>query len=241
MDCRKFLCDSFIRGRFFRMIFAVVLCATLFSVIETGAPQSLPQIHPRTVSDSETRDYVQVAIALGLPSEEQDILAFLALNKSYIVVPAIKQRIGKLMKEQRASGELFHKLADILAYAGNEDALQALSELGNNSPSIYGEVVERVFDYSSSRQNPFDLVYRALAFNSPLLDRSAASWVTKRISYKGAIEQWHAAMAHREGAVSEQTLAVDPLLRLLSADSSVRAREGLLEEAKARSADAKSK
>ncbi len=158
------------------------------------------------------------ALDRKLLSEDRDELYVLAMRHSRIIVPELVARMEAALDDQgSADGKLVARLADILAYAADELAVDALSRFCAQDEKRFGYFVERVLHYSEARRNPYTLAYHALEKGRPEMNPYVMRWVRVGLSSPHYQRLWAQALFNRHKAIpTESKLQQDPLVSRLS-------------------------
>ena len=155
-------------------------------------------------------------VAAGLPEESTDQLILLAMNRSRVVVPALVAGILSADSQSQSDQRLTHKMLDLVAYAADEQALDALSQLCESDDVRFGYFIKRSLTYAGGRRNAFSLAYRALSTLSARNHYLVAEWATDALEGQYSNEQWSRELLSRyKGHPSEDDLASDPIARLI--------------------------
>ena len=175
----------------------------------------------------------------GMPIDLGGALTILAINKSSLVLPLVEQKIEQVLRSKSPSEcftdksvrpEKFVSLgADLIAYAGNDEAMRQVAKLIKLDEKRFGDLVNRTLMGTENRGNPENLgdpyivAYHALEIGEPLVENRIYAWVQARFSEKAEDRIrdlrrfWAAAMVDRYGGVpTESQWAADPFISRLN-------------------------
>jgi hypothetical protein len=180
---------------------------------------------PVTMADGQAREFVLDALRRGLPEELRPSLYQLAATRSVIIVPEFVAALEMERKRPSPRTELMDMMADIVASAADEKAVEGLVALATSDLDRFSPALLRVFDYARGRQNPFLLAHHAIGKGNAQIDSQITQWVV--INVEGtegyrllaeAVEVWHRGRALddlvREGAPFLVALPDERLRRL---------------------------
>lgn len=192
----------------------VILCVVL------AAGPSVPgqTERPQTSEDATTiRSRIADALNRRLLSEDRDELYILAIQHSKIMVSELVSRMEAQLADGASDGKLVARLSDILAYAGDETAVDALSRLCAQHQAPFGYYIERTLDYAGSRRNPYTLAYYTLEKGNAEVVPYVMSWVRASLPVPHFRRAWARALFDRyKGIPPESDLPKDPIVSRLS-------------------------
>jgi hypothetical protein len=188
-----------------------------------------PPVHVLDLPEAEVKRLIQEALDRGLSESSVDNLAVLAKNRSSLVIPELLSRLEVALQDPAVPEKFIHTVADIIAFAADEVALDALMRLAVLDHKRFGYFIGRAFDYAQGRRNPYLLAYYAIGKASPQIDQDIIKWVQANAPQGHGFRDWAEAIAEREEeSVSEKVLDKDPIISRLPGGIPV----GLLEELK---------
>jgi hypothetical protein len=126
--------------------------------------------------ESEQVRFVNQAIEAGLPAERAGGMTMLILNRSALVLPLLERRVEAELRSRTPSKEFIGTATEMIAYAGDEQALRAVSRLMSIDEGRFGVLVGRTLDNASSFRNPFTVAYRGCAIGDDALARRIGLW-----------------------------------------------------------------
>jgi len=169
----------------------------------------------RAVLDLNNADIValvQSVMDQGFPADKSDQMTMLIINRSQVVIPAIETKIEEVINSQSPSTKFVDTASEMIAYAGDEQALRAISKLIAIDAKRFEVLVKRALDNSLNYRNPFTLVYRAFEIGDDRISQQAASWSEAAISTVRMKKLWGLAMLERYGKVpGDGEWAKDPI------------------------------
>ncbi len=190
----------------------LVIAARLSAQGQTEAPREQT---PEEVA--ALRATITDALDRKLFTEERDEIYILAMRHSNILVPEVASRIQAALADQAFGDEKFvARLADILAYAADETAIDALTQLCAQGEGRFSYYIGRVLDYSGGRRNPYGLAYYALRKANPQVEASVMKWIDGRPVFVSLPTRLAQALFERyKGMPSESELLGDPVVSRL--------------------------
>lgn len=207
---------------------ALMIIAMCVSVSAQSPNKRLPT---RIVEqqDSEARQFMVNALDLGLPERMADQMAVLAVNRSYLVVPELLERLEAAQQNSSVSERFVHAMADLLAYAADETALDALVRLGASDPNRFGPFIGRALDYARGRRNPYSLAYYAIGKSTSQIDNRITRWVETNAPLERDYRAWAMSIVERNSYMpTEAELIADPIISRLSGGIPLALHEELL-------------
>jgi hypothetical protein len=198
------------------LVLGFLLQSSICAQALTEPPKSLQELHDLT--DAQTRTYVRAILSAGIPVAHSDELTFLVMNRSELLVPELLAAIKVVVRQKPADDKLLHAMGDIIAYAGDDRAIQALAQLADFDEERFAYFLGRCLTYATGRRNPYGLVYSTLAKVSPTAGERLMKWVEGSASDDGLQRLWALALYERyRGIPTESEMATDPIATRLSA------------------------
>ena len=222
------------------------LCRRLFPILAvvsfSAAMDGQGVIPPaRTILDlgeSEQIAFINKTIGLGFPENRADQMTMLIINRSAVALPLIESKLEDALKSTSTPKRLVDTATEMIAYAGDEQALRAVSKLMSVDENRFGPLVGRTLDNAGNWRNPFGVVYRGLDIGDETVSRHMAAWVESALASNNMQRAWAEAMLDKYGKVpGEIEWATDPIASRLKDQSSQELRQSVLRFA----AEAKSK
>jgi|ERR1017187_3103625 hypothetical protein len=167
-------------------------------------------------SDQEVRQMIETALEKGLPEDSTDRVAVLAMRHSAIAVPLLLEHVENFRPETTTSKEGIKRVADILAYVGDNVAVDAVIHLADSDPARFGYLVARLLDYAWGRRNPYSMAYQIVARSHSPTVAEVTIWVQRTAGSRASYRAWASAIADQnKGRTPEEALSADILVRML--------------------------
>ena len=168
------------------------------------------------LSDDEIRQFVETTVDQGFPENRADQMTMLVINKS-AVVPVLETRIEQMLNASAPQQRAVDIASEMIAYAGNEQSLGAISKLSTIDAKRFGKLVGRTLDNAMNYGNPFTVAYRAFDIGDEGIARSVASWCDSALATDRMKRLWAQAIVDRYGKVPSETEWIsDPLASRLA-------------------------
>ena len=127
------------------------------------AQETTNRTNAQDPTDQEVRQMIRTALDEGLPTDSSDRLVVLAMRHSAIAVPLLLEHAENSRSGSTISKEVVKRIVDILAYIGDDAAIEAVIHLADSDHARFGYLVSRLLDYSWGRRNPYAVAYRVVA------------------------------------------------------------------------------
>lgn len=181
------------------------------------------------LSEAEQRQFVNSVLDGGFPQNQGDKFSLLLVNRSSLVIPIVEARLEQELKQPSRSERLIELASAMIAYAGDEQSLRAISKLIAIDESRFGRLVARTLDNAGNWQNPFTVVYRAFELGDDAVSRHTAAWADSALASDHMQRAWAEAMLDRYGKVPDDSeLAKDPIATRLKDRASPELRQNIL-------------
>jgi len=205
--------------------------ATLFLASLGLTRAQIPQARVITeLTEAEQTKFVNETIAAGFPDDRADQMTMLVLNRSALVLPLLEQRVEDELRLQAPSKELIETATEMIAYAGDEQALLEVTKLIAIDGARFGRLVERALDNALDFRNPFMVAYRGLDIGSEATSKRIAEWADTRLGLPKMQRLLAEAMLERyEQIPSEAGWNSDPVVSRLKNGVSVGLRQKLVD------------
>ena len=128
------------------------------------------------VPEIEQTKFVVETMATGFPSDRADQMTMLIINRSAVVLPLLEERIEVELRTPSPSKEFIATASEMIAYAGDEHALRAISKLIAIDEKRFGSLVQRTLDNALDFRNPFSVAYRGYDFGDAVIAEQIAVW-----------------------------------------------------------------
>jgi hypothetical protein len=126
--------------------------------------------------ENEQVQFVNQTMAAGFPAERMGAMTMLILNRSALVLPLLERRVETELRSRTPSKEFIETATEMIAYAGDEQSLRAISRLMTIDEGRFGGQVGRTLDNASSFRNPFTVAYRGCALGDEAVARRVGAW-----------------------------------------------------------------
>ena len=178
------------------------------------------------LSDNEIRKFVETTMDQGFPENRADQMTMLIINKSAVAVPVLETGIEEILNSPEPSLKAVDIASEMIAYAGNEQSLRAISKLSEIDAKRFGKLVGRTLDNAMNYRNPFTLAYRSFDIGDKTVSQSVVSWCDSALATDRMKRLWGEAMVDRYGRSPTQAdWANDPLASRLKGGKNDQVRE----------------
>lgn len=180
------------------------------------------------LSDYDLISFVQSAIERGFPDNQADEMTMLIINRSSLVVPLIEGKVEEVLKSNLPSRRFVDTASEMIAYAGDEESLRAISKLMAVDPTRFGTLVSRALDNSLNYRNPFTVIYRALRIGDDEVSKYVTLWCESALATDRMKNLWAQAMLDRYGNIpSPEEWQRDPLASRLKPEQRTKLQESV--------------
>jgi hypothetical protein len=164
------------------------------------------------VSEAEQVEFVKSVLEQHFPENEGDRFSLLLINRSALVVPLIESTIESELGRASRSERFIDLASTMIAYAGNEHSVRAISRLIRIDERRFGTLIGRTLDNAGKWGNPFGVAYQALDLGDGTVAGYTAAWAESALASDRMHRAWAEAMLERYGrAPSESEWAQDPI------------------------------
>jgi hypothetical protein len=181
------------------------------------------------MSDAKQEAFAKSVLDQHFPDNEGDKFSLLLVNRSTLVVPLIESKIeAELGSDSRA--EKFIDLATaMIAYAGDQHAVRAISTLIHIDEKRFGTFIGRVLDNAVKWGNPFGVAYQALDLGDGTVTGYTIAWVEAALTSNRMQRTWAEAMVVRYGKVPDESVwTTDPIASRLKDRASPELRQSVV-------------
>jgi hypothetical protein len=156
-------------------------------------------------------------------------MTMLTINRSTITLPLIEESIEQALKLEPPSQKFVEVAAELIAYAGDENALNAIVKLVRIDKSRFARLVGRALTHSANWRNPFTLAYRSLQMGDETVSQSTTTWVESVLTSNRMRRAWAEAMLEKYGKIpGEAEWTLDPIISRLKGRVSSELRQSIL-------------
>lgn len=179
--------------------------------------------------DEQQIAFVTSALKRGLPEADGDRFSLLLVNRSGLVVPEIETTVESELRRSPRSERLIDLASVMIAYAGDEESLRAVSKLLAVDEKRFDGLVARTLDSALNWRNPFSIAYAGLELGDDAISQRISTWCETALSSDDRMKElWGSAMAEKHGrALMLSEWANDPLVSRMSKRSSDELRDSV--------------
>ena len=179
--------------------------------------------------DSAQIAFIKTTMEHGFPEDRADQMTMLIINRSALSVPLIEAKVEELLKSPSPSQQSIDIASEMIAYAGDDQSLRAISKLIAIDESRFGRLVARTLDNAGNWRNPFSVAYRGFELGDDAVSRNAAAWAESALSSNRMQRAWAEAMLDRYGNVpGDSEWATDPIVARLEDRASPELRQSVM-------------
>jgi hypothetical protein len=175
-------------------IFACAMCAQIPS------PKAVLDL-----SETEQVKFVTEAMNAGFPSETADHMTMLILNRGSLVIPILEAQILEELRSPSSKTDFVSIALEMIAYAGDENALRVVAKLAAIDESRFANLVGRTLDHALHFRNPYSVVYRGFDIGNAAVSRQLVLWSESSLSHARMRRLFGEAIRARYGKVPEDT------------------------------------
>jgi hypothetical protein len=181
------------------------------------------------LSEQEQREFVNTVMNAGFPDATGDRFSLLLVNRSALVVPMLESRVEQELKRSPRSEHFVEVASAMIAYAGDEESLRAISKLTSLDETKFGPLVGRTLDNAGNWRNPFTVAYQGLEIGNDVVSHQTATWAEMALASNRMQRAWAEAMLDRYGkAPVDSEWATDPIASRLKDRTSPELRQSVL-------------
>jgi hypothetical protein len=163
-------------------------------------------------SVADQTEFINSTIEQGFPESRADQMTMLIINRSHLTISLILANLEDGLSMESASPRFVATAVEMIAYAGDEESLQAISRLMRIDEERFGWLVGRTLGNAANWRNPFTLAYRAFDLADAKLSRRVAEWSEEILKDAGPKKQWAKAILERYGRLPDDSeWAKDPI------------------------------
>jgi hypothetical protein len=181
------------------------------------------------LTDAEQIQFIRTALEQGLPEGSADQMTMLVINRSSITLPLIEGKLEQALKEPSPPQRFIDTAAELIAYAGDEQALNSIVKLMSIDETRFIRLVGRALTHSANWRNPFTLAYQGLQMGDEAVARYATTWAEAALTSNRMQRTWAEAMIARYGKVPDESVwATDPIASRLKDRTPTELRQSVL-------------
>ena len=214
-----------------RRILLVVICAA--SLLQVCVAQSAKDAETvksiLQVSEAEQLAFAKSVLEQHFPENEGDRFSLLLVNHSALVVPLIESKIEAELRSASRSEQFIDLASAMIAYAGDEHSVRAISKLIRIDERRFGTFIGRTLDNAGKWGNPFGVVYQTLDLGDGTVGGYTTAWAEAALLSNRMQRTWAEAMIVRYGKVPDESVwATDPIASRLKDQASPELRQSVL-------------
>jgi hypothetical protein len=205
----------------------LTLCATPSLAFAQGQTDE-PARKILELTDAEQVQFIRASLEQGLPEGSVDQMTMLVINRSSITLPLIEEKIEEALKKPSPPRRFVDAAAELIAYAGDEQAIYAIVKLIRIDETRFSRLIGRALTHSTNWRNPFTLAYQSLQTGDETVARCTTTWVESVLTSKGMQRTWAEAMIVKYGKVPDESVwAADPIASRLKDQASPELRQSV--------------
>jgi len=179
-----------------------------------------------SLTEGEQIAFINRTLELGLPHDRADQMTMLVINRNAITIPIIEAKLEDALKSTESDRRFIDTAGEMIAYAGDDQALRAVTKLVMIDEGRFGPLVKRTLENAGNWRNPFTIVYKAFEQGNDAIGRRAAEWAEGVIESDRMRRAWAEAMLDRYGRLPVETdWARDPIASRLKNGTSAELRQ----------------
>lgn len=179
--------------------------------------------------------FINASLEQGLPESRADQMTMLVINRSSITLPLVEEKIEEALKHQSPPQRFVDTAAELIAYAGDEQALYAIVKLIRIDEARFARLVGRALTHCANWRNPFTLAYRGLQMGDEAVARSTTTWAKAALTSNRMQRAWAEAMIAEYGRVpGDGEWANDPIASRIRPSQRQQLKENVLRFARKR-------
>lgn len=205
---------------------------TILGLTALGQDKRDSRLSARNILDrsyAEQTAFITATIEQGFPEDRADQMTMLIINRSALTIPLIEGKLEQALIASSPSKRFVDIASEMIAYAGDEEALRAIGKLIELDETRFGQLVGRTLDNSVHFRNPFTIAYRGLELGNEAVSRHTVAWVESVLASDRMQRTWAEAMLDRYGKVpGDSEWATDPIVARLNDRASPGLRRSVL-------------
>jgi hypothetical protein len=180
-------------------------------------------------SEAQQVAFAKSVLEQHFPENEGDKFSLLLVNRSALVIPLIESTLEKELGSASRSERFIDLASAMIAYAGDEHSVRAISMLIRIDEKRFGTFIGRTFDNAGKWRNPFGVAYQALELGDGTVAGYTTTWAEAALTSDRMHRVWAEAMLERYGRVpSETEWAQDPIASRLTDRASPELRRSVM-------------
>jgi hypothetical protein len=181
------------------------------------------------LDEGEQIAFINRTMDLGFPESRADQMTMLIINRSALTLPLIEAKLEEALKSTSTLKSFVDTASEMIAYAGDEQALRSVSKLIAVDETRFGPLVGRTLDNAGNWRNPLTVAYKGLTLGDESVSRRIAAWAESALASTRMQRAWAEAMLDRYGKVPDESVwATDPIASRLKDQASPELRQSVL-------------
>jgi hypothetical protein len=149
------------------------------------------------IADAEQTAFVKSVLDEQFPFTQGDKFSILLINRSELVVPLVESKIEQELRSAARSEPFINLASAMISYAGDEQALRAISKLVHIDETRFAPLIGRTLNCAASGGNPFVIAY--LGINDETIAVEIGAWADSALSSSRMQRLWAEALVTRYG------------------------------------------
>ena len=223
---KRLLVDSHSR----RMPFAVICLASLLQVCVAQTAKDAETVKKiLQVPEAEQVEFVRSVLEQHFPENDGDRFSLLLVNRSALVIPLIESKIETELSISARSEPFIELASAMIAYAGDEYSVLAVSKLIHIDEKRFGILIGRTLDNAVKWRNPFWVAYQALDLGDGTVTGYTTAWAESALASNRMQRAWAEAMLDKYGRVPDESVwDTDPIASRLKDRASPELRQSVV-------------
>jgi hypothetical protein len=194
------------------------------------AQESLPTARGiLQLSETAQIEFVNRTMDLAFPDDRGDQMTMLIINHSSLVLPLIEGKIEDHLRAASSTERFIDIASEMIAYAGDQESLRAISKLITLDESRFVPLVKRTLDNAGNWRNPFNVAYQGLEIGDKAISQFAMAWAEGALSSSRMQRAWAEAMLDRYGRLpGDPEWTNDPIASRLKGGASAELRQNIV-------------
>ena len=176
---------------------AFVLACAGSIALGQGKQEDFTYVRVELMTHDEQIAFLKLAVDRGMPADMTDRVGLIVLNRAEEVLPILIERIQRLMAVSTPSDRALTLIAGMVAYPGNERAMQGILQLCSLDSTRFAFLAARALDFAAGRQNRFDLAYYAIDHHCTAVTKEVQQWVSANVEKLSGGRELAEALRHR--------------------------------------------
>jgi hypothetical protein len=176
---------------------AFVLACAGSIALGQGKQEDFTYVRVELMTHDEQIAFLKLAVDRGMPADMTDRVGLIVLNRAEEALPILIERIQRLMAVSTPSDRALTLMAGMVAYPGNERAMQGILQLCSLDSTRFAFLAARALDFAAGRQNRFDLAYYAIDHHCTAVTKEVQEWVSANVEKLSGGRELAEALRHR--------------------------------------------